>query len=239
MTWPPTGNTTDLERRINAVFEHYAESALLGDELAEDDFQWRETCAFLGDLAGRKVLDVGCGKGRFLSALAFQGADAIGMEPAGALAEAARAKGHKVVRASASRMPFADGTFDACICIEVLEHVPDTDAAVREMARVLRRGGRLLVIDKNAFALHPRWLVPWALVKRVKELSGRWMYPAGFPFREIWFNPARLAGKIGRHFRHVEVKYLERAHAVHGPFSEALLHRFPFFSFYVAWRAVK
>ena len=132
-----------------------------------------------------------------------------------------------------------DGLFDACICIEVLEHVPDTDAALGEMARVLRKRGRLMVIDKSVFALHPKWLVPWALVKRTKELSGRWMYPRDFPFREKWFRPGALAKKMARHFERVEVKYLVRDTAAPGPLRGALLRRFPWVSLYVAWRGVK
>ncbi len=231
--------TADLERRIHALFDGYAQSPLLADDLAPEDFQWRETVDFLGHLEGRKVLDVGCGKGRFLSALSSHGAHAVGLEPSSEVGRAARAKGHKVVRASASRIPFVDGLFDACICVEVLEHVPDTDAALREMARVLRWGGRLMVIDKSVFALHPKWLVPWALVKRTRELSGRWMYPRDFPFREKWFRPGALAKKLARHFGRVEVKYLTLGTAAPGRFRAAILRRFPCVSLYVAWRAVK
>ena len=231
--------TADVERRITALFDRYAQSPLLADDLAPEDFQWRETVDFLGRLEGRRVLDVGCGKGRFLSALSSCGAHAVGLEPSSEVGKAARTRGHRVVRASASRIPFVDGTFDACICVEVLEHVPDTDAALREMARVLRSGGRLVVIDKSAFALHPKWFVPWALVKRAKELSGRWMYPRGFPFREKWFRPGALARKMGRHFRHVEVRHLVGDTSPPGRLRGAILRWIPSVSLYVAWRAVK
>jgi SAM-dependent methyltransferase len=52
---------------------------------------------------------------------------------------------HRPLRGSLTQLPFDAGVFDSCLCSEVLEHIPDDAAAVAELARVLRPGGRLLL----------------------------------------------------------------------------------------------
>ncbi len=52
---------------------------------------------------------------------------------------------HRSLDASLTELPFQDASFDCCLCTEVLEHIPDDNAAVAELARCIRSGGRLLV----------------------------------------------------------------------------------------------
>ena len=98
--------------------------------------------------AGERVLDLGCGAGRFLAALRAAGADPVGVELAAAAAERARANvpgaDVRVVEPDGS-LPLSHGEVDLVWCSEVLEHVPDTAHMLVEARRVLRRGGRLLV----------------------------------------------------------------------------------------------
>jgi SAM-dependent methyltransferase len=95
-----------------------------------------------------RVLDLGCGAGRFVAALRDAGADAVGVE----LAEAALERAKRNVPGADLRLvapdgslPLGHGTVDVVWCSEVLEHVPDTIAFLTEVRRVLRPGGRLLV----------------------------------------------------------------------------------------------
>jgi SAM-dependent methyltransferase len=84
--------------------------------------------------------------------------DGSGPAPAQALA----------LRADAYRLPFADGTFDVVIAAEILEHIPDDGAAMAEVVRVLRPGGRLAVTV-------PRWWperICWALSRAYHEIEG-------------------------------------------------------------------
>jgi len=97
---------------------------------------------------GERVLDLGCGAGRFLRVIAEAGAVTVGVEVAeAALARARRlapeAELHRV--APDGDLPFADGTFDLVWCSEVLEHVADTATFLSELRRVLRAGGRALI----------------------------------------------------------------------------------------------
>lgn len=96
--------------------------------------------------ASLRILDAGCGSGRNMVALAARGR-VTGVEPASASLQVARERGvGDVVPGSLDEpLPFADGAFDLAVALDVLEHVADDEAALRELARVIAPGGRLLV----------------------------------------------------------------------------------------------
>jgi SAM-dependent methyltransferase len=107
--------------------------------------------ARLGDLAGKRVLDIGCGLGGKTVAYAEAKARVTGVdlsaENIARCAAFARARGVEAVFAAgdAGRLPFAEGSFDAVIANDSLEHFADPDAALRELARVLAPGGSLFL----------------------------------------------------------------------------------------------
>jgi 2-polyprenyl-6-hydroxyphenyl methylase/3-demethylubiquinone-9 3-methyltransferase len=97
---------------------------------------------------GERVLDLGCGAGRFVAALRAAGADAVGVE----IAEAALARARAVAPGADLRLlepdgsiPLEHGAVDLVWCSEVLEHVADGGHLLQEARRVLRPGGRILV----------------------------------------------------------------------------------------------
>lgn len=103
----------------------------------------------LEDLHGRRVLDVGCGMGRFLEVVADTGAEAVGIDLSSAV-EAARENlrdrpNVSVLQADVFRLPFAEGSFDFIYSIGVLHHTPDTRAAFLQLPRFLRSGGRISI----------------------------------------------------------------------------------------------
>jgi SAM-dependent methyltransferase len=121
-------------------------------DLSQDPEPWaweRRRDVLLGAMApGERVLDLGCGAGRFVAALRDAGAEPIGVE----LAEAALERAGRNVPGADLRLvgedgalPLGHGEVDVVWCSEVLEHVPDTVAFLTEARRVLKRGGRLLV----------------------------------------------------------------------------------------------
>lgn len=93
--------------------------------------------------AGR-VLDLGCGDGQIARALASTGASVVGVDPTTNQIDVAaeRAGGPVFAQAGAAVLPFSDGAFDGVIACLVFEHIDDVDAAIGEVARVLRPGGR-------------------------------------------------------------------------------------------------
>lgn len=114
-----------------------------------------------GNVAGLDVVDVGCGEGRFCRMLAERGGRTVGVDPTGPLLREARARHREgtYVEAGAERLPFRDEAFDLAISYLMLIDVADFRAAIREMARILRPGGRLAVANLNPFATtrSPAW----------------------------------------------------------------------------------
>lgn len=106
------------------------------------------------------VLELGCGGGSFLRALRQHRPDlaVVGLDISARALMHARDRGAtRVVRGDVERLPFADGSVDAVVFFDVLEHVPHPDALLAEAARVLRPGGRLhgfVPCEGSLFTLH-------------------------------------------------------------------------------------
>lgn len=129
-------------------------AARLDDGDAERARVARLARALGAPIGGRRVLSLGCGTGGFLRAAADAGAAVWGLDPdAEAVALAAgRCPAAAVVVGTGERLPFADGRFDVVHCYSTLEHVADAAATVREMVRVLRRGGHLYIHTPHRLA---------------------------------------------------------------------------------------
>jgi SAM-dependent methyltransferase len=102
-----------------------------------------ELTRYAGTRAGR-ILDLGCGTGGMLPHLTTLG-DALGLDSADEAALACRRRGVPFVKGWGSQLPFRDAAFDAVTALDVIEHVPDDAGLLREIRRVLRPGGLLLV----------------------------------------------------------------------------------------------
>jgi 2-polyprenyl-3-methyl-5-hydroxy-6-metoxy-1,4-benzoquinol methylase len=138
----------------------------LPEGLAPAEFERR--LAFLLDnvAAGERVLDVGCGEGRFAVALARAGARVVGIDVAQEALRRARAANPQLdlrLVEAARDWPLPDAGFDVVWAGEVIEHVADTAGWLSEIRRVLRSGGRLLLstpahdrLSRLRFALSER-----------------------------------------------------------------------------------
>ena len=123
----------------------------MGGRLIEAEHQVRYRLA-VGLVAGRRVLDAGCGVGWGSELLRRAGAaSVVGVDISdAALADArSRAPECEFVPGDLQKLPFPDAEFDVVVCMEALEHTEDTGGTLDELARVLRPGGVLLVSSPN------------------------------------------------------------------------------------------
>lgn len=115
--------------------------------------------SLLGDVAGRHVLDAGCGSGPILVDLLEGGASVVGIDGSQALLDIARRRvGPDVdlrVADLAAPLPFDDATFDDVVCSLALHYLQDWQAPLAEMRRVLKPGGRVILSVEHPFAM---WL---------------------------------------------------------------------------------
>lgn len=121
---------------------------------------------------GDTVLDAGCGLGRHLCQLATMPRLKIfGIDMStGALAASYKSLDTMPCRqsddfllsvADITKLPFPDASFDCVICSEVMEHIPDHENALRELDRILKPGGTLVVSVPRFFAERICWLISW------------------------------------------------------------------------------
>ena len=171
----------------------------------------------LGIGPSTSVIDVGCGAGRHAFEAYRRGADVVAFDRAEselrsvdtilrAMAETGEAPADasaKVVLGDALSLPYADETFDCVIASEILEHVPQDDAAIAELVRVLRVGGTLAVTV-------PRWLpeqVCWLLSDEYHSNEGGHVRV---------YRASDLRDKIAS--RGMQLTHCHHAHALHSPF---------------------
>jgi ubiquinone/menaquinone biosynthesis C-methylase UbiE len=136
-------------------------------------------------VAGERILEVGPGTGHYTLPVASVtgGLDACDRQPAMLAhverrARAAGVGGIVTRQGDARRLPYSDGEFDAVFMVTVLGEVPDQDAALREVARVLRPGGRAVF---GEIVIDPHVVTSGALRRRGEAAGLRWARRVGNP----------------------------------------------------------
>lgn len=160
------GSSWDTPEAVERIVQAYATADVVAIRQAQIDL--------LGPIEGAAIVDVGSGPGIYARDLALRGArvTAVDSAPAmraGAIAEAeATGVVIEVADGEANALPFPDATFDAATLVQVIEYVPDAVGALREIARVLRPGGALLVCDTD-WATAAWGIGDAALAEQVKQ----------------------------------------------------------------------
>lgn len=166
---------------------------------------------------GTKVIDVGCGAGRHSFEAYRRGADVIAfdqnaeeladvdtmLQAMGAAGEAPKSAKAQVVVGDALALPYPDASFDSVIASEILEHIPDDERAIAELARVLKPGGTLSVTV-------PRWLP-----ERIC-----WLLSDAYHANEGGHIRIYRAGELRAKLESVGLTYTgsHHAHALHSPY---------------------
>ena len=106
----------------------------------------------------QRFLDVGCGMGELAERIQRDlGAEVAAVDISARMVELTRARGVDASAADVQALPFEDGRFDCVAANWLLYHVPDLDLGVRELARVLRPGGRLVAATLGAANMQELW----------------------------------------------------------------------------------
>ncbi len=138
---------------------------------AHNPFMLAEERAMLAlwprSLTGTRLLDVGCGSGRYLLHARDRGATVFGVDQSAQMLDQARARQLPVIQGSVTCLPVIDGWADVVVCALTLGHVADLGCALKELARVLGTSGTLLCSD-----FHPAAnALGWKRTFRVDEHS--------------------------------------------------------------------
>lgn len=167
-------------KRLNTVLEPdlyagWRESDLGAiTEMLED----RLLYDLIGDVAGKQVLEIGCGEGALAVSLQERGGVVTAVDPSWGMLAAAQERARteecplKLALAAGEQLPFATASFDVVLAKTVLCFVDDGQPFVSEMARVLRPGGRFVIGELNKWS-------SWAAQRRLRAWFGSKLWRRG------------------------------------------------------------
>ncbi|MFN7924584.1 MAG: class I SAM-dependent methyltransferase [Bryobacteraceae bacterium] len=180
--------TPELERDIRRSFdEASADEEHFPSTIDPRIWHVKLIVEFFGDLTGKRALDVGCGKGRFARVLLDRNPGAFIAATDISVAMLHHVEAPLAPCASTmTALPLASASFDAAYATESLEHAVDIEGAVAEICRVVKPGGRIVIIDKNA--------EHWGKLET--------------PEWERWFHRKELESLLARHCREVNSQFI-------------------------------
>lgn len=151
----------DLEEKIRKYYQKYYQSELglpnwqelVNFRVNEEEFEREKILRLeklLGEFAGKKILDVGCGTGGFLAEAAKKGAMVFGIDPEKEAVKICHLKGIKNVKVGfGENLPYGNNFFDVAYCYTVLEHVENPEKTLSEMVRVAKPAGKIYLQTPN------------------------------------------------------------------------------------------
>ena len=143
--WWFVGRRAILESFLEPIARKLSSPPYAAESTGQSSWPERGVAAALGGRGGSlKILDIGCGTGANLEMLSQFG-DAEGVDVSDDALEFCRLKGLKAQKGLAETLPYPDETFDITTALDVVEHLDDDIAGLKEMFRVTKRGGYSLI----------------------------------------------------------------------------------------------
>lgn len=161
-----------LQWHLKTSFE--TESSIFPDTIEPEDGRYRLVRETVCETGAKSILDAGCGKGRYLRNLRIDCPDAT-LHGADFSPSVMKWVPQEIPtrRGSLLQLPYKDASFDLVYTVEALEHAVHIDGALRELLRVLKPGGTLLIIDKDVKRLGALKLAEWEQWFDVDDLAAR------------------------------------------------------------------
>lgn len=160
----------------------------------EQELRAQTVLGLLAVKPGERVLDIGCGNARDIARIAQCGGQVIGVDISSGMVTAAKQELERIGMSGitlqvgdATCLDFPDACFDKVLCSEVIEHIPDAGQALREMRRVLKPGGSLVLSTPNKgswYGFERYWI--WE-----KLLRRKWPHPC-----DEWRNMRELLALV-------------------------------------------
>ena len=146
--------------RIKTSFEKSFD--IFPEEIDISDGRIQEIISYFGDLNNKKIIDIGCGKGRFIKALhsLFPKAEFYGIDISERMINFCP-KEARVLVGNILDIKYPSNFFDYIYCVETLEHSVRPNKAIEEMVRILKPGGKIVIIDKNLEKSGKLKIEPW------------------------------------------------------------------------------
>lgn len=166
-----------------------------------DPRHMKSVARLLDPRPGERILEVGCGVGHLTKRLRDLGAEAVGIDANPHAVELAVTEGVATMRAE--RLEYPDDHFDKLVSIHAIEHVPEINGALTEMTRVLKPGGKALLIYP-AEPIQGIWAIPTAVILygnpfKARQVHCHWLWPSKM---------RRLAAAAGLEETHSEFNLL-------------------------------
>lgn len=172
---------------MGSFFDNY--SSIFPKELSVNDGRIKFIKEYLKELPTNfSLLDAGCGNGRILHALQtiFPSIQCSGIDISPKMLSYCSSSIHTQV-ANCESIPHKDNSFDAVICVEVLEHVLEIEPSIQEMTRVLKPGGVIIIIDKNIEKLGSLRIEKW----------------------EQWFSKEQIKNLLEKDFQQINATFIQ------------------------------
>ena len=174
----------------NELYDKWHEEIARREE-DHDDGPWHLMAkSQIGDIKGKRVLEIGCGRGAFSKYLLSCGADLVAADFSSSAIDIAKrlladSPPCDIRVADIQNIPFGDNEFDLVISLETLEHVPDWKKGLSELVRVTKPDGQLVITTPNYFGGQ-------GLYRAYRNLTGRPFTEVGQPIN----NPLTLKDRV-------------------------------------------